>query len=230
MKFLGRGDHVQAPPPHCSATAPLVSTQPSKPGSSEVRRPSREQSPDPGWKYRRKATTSPRNGGCRIELNISASEVLTCYVVPVDLPVQLLVGGAEVDGGGQLEHGLVQAVQVAVLGGVDQHGGAGQRRVEPVVGQILTLSARIEVMKLPTGCPYLWSTGREEPTHDVQPGHGVEAAGDDEGGGVEVELGGRGDAGLVYQTKRVHAVHRGQQEHAVHRAAVLQHASIIYHI
>ena len=72
--------------------------------------------------------------------------MLTCYVVPVDLPVQLLVGGAEVDGGGQLEHGLVQTVQVAVLGGVDQHGGAGQRRVEPVVGQILTLSARIEVM------------------------------------------------------------------------------------
>ena len=85
----------------------------------------------------------------RTELEVSCKQPFkhfnTCYVVPVDLPVQLLVGGAEVDGGGQLEHGLVQAVQVAVLGGVDQHGGAGQRRVEPVVGQILTLSARIEV-------------------------------------------------------------------------------------
>ena len=85
-------------------------------------------------------------------------------------------------------------------------------------------------MKLHIECPYLRSTGREEPTHDIQPGHGVEAAGYDEGGGVEVELGGRGDAGLVYQTEWVHAVHRGQQEHAVHRAAVLQHGSIIYHI
>ena len=71
------------------------------------------------------------------------------------------------DGGGQLEHRLVQAVQVAVLGGVDQHAGAGQRRVEQVVGQILTLSARIEVLKLHIECDYLWSTGREEPAHDV---------------------------------------------------------------
>ena len=76
MKFLGCGDQVQAPRPHCSATAPLVSAQPRTPGSSEVSRPSSEQSPAPGWKYRRKATTSPRNGKCRIKLTTSATEVL----------------------------------------------------------------------------------------------------------------------------------------------------------
>ena len=57
-------------------------------------------------------------------------QLLTCEVVPVDVPVHVPVGGAQVDARRQVVGAVVQAVDVSVVGGVDPHSGACQSIVK----------------------------------------------------------------------------------------------------
>ena len=63
-------------------------------------------------------------------------DILTCEVVPVHVPVHVPVGGAEVDTSSQVVGAVIQAVDVAVLGGVHPHSGPSQGIVKPVKLQL----------------------------------------------------------------------------------------------
>ena len=57
-------------------------------------------------------------------------QLLTSEVVSVHVPVHVPVGGAQVDPRRQVVGAVVKAVDVAIVSGVDPHGGAGQSIVK----------------------------------------------------------------------------------------------------
>ena len=88
---------------------------------------------------------------------------------------------------------LIQNIAMAVLGGIDQPGGAGQSLVEPEVAHLLRGAGRGEAARNGAG-------------------DAVEASHDEEGGKVVVEKLAGGDGEVMNETKGVDTVHRREED------------------